>query len=994
MPTPSLVVTPQHPHDQEQAGKPSAPSAGSLAPSCMSDKAPAAMPLPTPRQQVDEPADDPSDVHQPTNNSSLAEMSAHIFIETLQSPMIRTRDNKVWLAPLHCCQVNQSTQFLQANDEDIASLVSSFCELNIGSSSSQSPSPTLAPASSAEQTLTLASTSPPRTPQRALQVNHLVTRHLCYISNIEKQAEVLWKSLPISGSTSLMVLSDVEAQCIQLVTDLDKLKHTDPEVKQQRLEVAEKLHNLEAHTVDLCNAHTHEALGPTIICTGCANTSSLSKLIKPYVYHHFSDYMAGLLSSKKDEESMDRACDDTFASAYKPPPEQISNIFQGSFLRFFIGPDGKLFIDHGTEGHYVHALNIDFFDAEGMTVQGASASWGLFSTSCLNLPDSEMHKPEKICVQAGIGMSTTLALRCILRGVWLAMQWRYDPQNWVPHDPKAMYEIACSFRDAPTVAKHLSIFAQFKVRWTKLWRLPYYDPVCQLVVNVMHAVYENWLEFFYRDTLRLTSVSANATPKCILTFKLAFLVLTQEETHNFNIDQLLCGQLKLISNALTIPFVLDSAPDPVVVSSSCVMRPMEAPKTKAACILALIAWHTAQPLTPNESLFKKHFATPETMAHIRNVIKNTTMPSWFNKPPQAFGEAATGTPKADKWRSMSSIYLPLALCMTTAQIAEAYRQCISAWTKQFYEVFPMASLHTNLHMAFHIYEFLLLFSPAYSWWTFPFESLIRVIQRTKSNHKHGEMESTLVNSFIQAGVLRHWLDRDDCPKPIHEFKALFDRVFTPRWQNEVEEKGMSVDSRKQTTSCKTPADLLATVKTPRVVLCASTCHKGTILARASTHVGSSLVSFYPGGDSSVPPVPGSIQYIIEGECRLQLVIRRQRSLPDSVADPFWHWPYVLITLYLAAMEPELEIVELDWMIRHVGRYPYSAEFVTIIRVHHQKPFLFVATCIPLDLLTLSAFFVMLSHTSFGALSGNHRATEQAPKRNYQTFDLGVNFFFG
>lgn len=197
------------------------------------------------------------------------------------------------------------------------------------------------------------------------------------------------------------------------------------------------------------------------------------------------------------------------------------------------------------------------------------------------------------------------------------------------------------------------------------------------------------------------------------------------------------------------------------------------------------------------------------------------------------------------------------------------------------------------------------------------------------------MESTLVNSFIQAGILRRWLGRDDCPKPIREFKALFDRVFTPRRRNEVEEKGIGVGSRKQMMSCKTPTDLCAIVGAPRVVLRAYARHKGTILARASTHVGSSLVSFYPGGDTSVPPVPGSIQYIFEGESHCGLAIRRQRSLPASVADPFRHWPHVPITLYSAAMEPELEIVELDWVIGHVGRYPYSPELVAIIKVHRR-----------------------------------------------------------
>lgn len=434
---------------------------------------------------------------------------------------------------------------------------------------------------------------------------------------------------------------------------------------------------------------THKETSESDVCgepllTGRVN-SGLSKPIKPFVYHHFSDYMAGLLSSKKDEESMDRACDDAFASVHEPPPERISNIFQGSFLRSFLGPDGKLFIDRGTEGRYVHSLNIDFFDAEGLTVRGASASWGLFSSACLNLSDSEMFKPEKMYVNiipgprepnvdqlnhfirpfvdemraswehgvyytrtalhpegrmardavacvvcdllgarkaAGLASPNSHAYCSVCTCFNITTRGRYDFQNWVLRDSNAMREIARSYRDAPTTAERLKIFNQFKVRWSELWRLPYYDPIRQLVVDVMHAVYENWPEFFYRDTLKLTAKSANAPLKCIPAFKLAFPAPTQRQTENFGIDDVSRGQLKLISNALTIPFVLDSSPYPDFLyrlspgdegklfirpdglaarldnyklpalrfATYCVLRTTEVPKSKPECISLMLDW--------------------------------------------------------------------------------------------------------------------------------------------------------------------------------------------------------------------------------------------------------------------------------------------------------------------------------------------------------------------------------------------------------------------
>ena len=43
------------------------------------------------------------------------------------------------------------------------------------------------------------------------------------------------------------------------------------------------------------------------------------------------------------------------------------------------------------------------------------------------------------------------------------------------------------------------------------------------------------------------------------------------------------------------------------------------------------------------------------------------------------------------------------------------------------------------HMAFHLFEFLVLFGPVRSWWMFPFERLIGHLQRLPQNHIHGKL---------------------------------------------------------------------------------------------------------------------------------------------------------------------------------------------------------------------------------------------------------------
>jgi hypothetical protein len=44
-----------------------------------------------------------------------------------------------------------------------------------------------------------------------------------------------------------------------------------------------------------------------------------------------------------------------------------------------------------------------------------------------------------------------------------------------------------------------------------------------------------------------------------------------------------------------------------------------------------------------------------------NVIQETDTPSWIDATPKDWGSPGSGTPKADEWGSMATIYLPIAL---------------------------------------------------------------------------------------------------------------------------------------------------------------------------------------------------------------------------------------------------------------------------------------------------------------------------------------------
>jgi len=163
------------------------------------------------------------------------------------------------------------------------------------------------------------------------------------------------------------------------------------------------------------------------------------------------------------------------------------------------------------------------------------------------------------------------------------------------------------------------------------------------------------------------------------------------------------------------------------------------------------------------------------MSRIRKVVRDMETPSWLESVPHNFGYAAAGSLKADEWRTMTTLYLPIALismwgagtphasssdasffrevldhtmalvsavrlaCMRTMTEARrtTYQEYIVSWLQNLQRLHPDVEPRTNFHMAVHIYDFLCLFGPVRSWWCFPFEHLIGHLQRLLHNHKHG-----------------------------------------------------------------------------------------------------------------------------------------------------------------------------------------------------------------------------------------------------------------
>jgi hypothetical protein len=182
-----------------------------------------------------------------------------------------------------------------------------------------------------------------------------------------------------------------------------------------------------------------------------------------------------------------------------------------------------------------------------------------------------------------------------------------------------------------------------------------------------------------------------------------------------------------------------------------------------------------QPLVSSAFTFRPKTMPHESLKFIQEVIAKTVTPSWINSVPKNYGESSAGTIKADEWRVLATIYIPIALVsmwgdnsssryashflellihsmalfqattlvcrFSTAQDrAVAYRGFMKQWADGLHPLFPHTKFddrRPNVHVSFHIYDFLLLFGPVLSWWSFPFERLIGLLQKINTNNHVG-----------------------------------------------------------------------------------------------------------------------------------------------------------------------------------------------------------------------------------------------------------------
>ncbi|KAF8579307.1 hypothetical protein K439DRAFT_1620668 [Ramaria rubella] len=383
--------------------------------------------------------------------------------------------------------------------------------------------------------------------------------------------------------------------------------------------------------------------------------------------------------------------------------------------------------------------------------------------------------------------------------------------------------IAVQWRNAPTNKDQEMLFKEHGIRWSQLWHLPYWDPTRQLVVDFMHCILERVVQGHVCNALELSTKAAKVRLTLEPAFVRTFSKLGSHDTTEIDMTPKEIKQVeKLQRNSRTRarhaaiePSQAQPRPTEICLPRFGMYIPMKQ-LYKADYAKAMIQWHRGKPMSGGHIPIK--LTTQAVMEHVRDVLNNTVTPLWLNSMPYNFGKSAARTLKADEWRTLSTVYLPLALvslwgagmmhqdakmarrlratldhtvtlfstvhlvCMRTMTKARmsSYHSYMATYTKDLKEIHPTIKHTTSHHMALHIYDFLGPFGPEHSWWCFPFEHLIGILQRQPSNHKFGELETTMLQAFIRGAKLHHWLGRPKCPPALKECKKLFEKAYSQK----------------------------------------------------------------------------------------------------------------------------------------------------------------------------------------------------------------------
>ncbi|KAJ6626394.1 hypothetical protein B0H10DRAFT_1655393, partial [Mycena sp. CBHHK59/15] len=108
-------------------------------------------------------------------------------------------------------------------------------------------------------------------------------------------------------------------------------------------------------------------------------------------------------------------------------------------------------------------------------------------------------------------------------------------------------------------------------------------------------------------------------------------------------------------------------------------------------------------------------------------------------------------------------------------------------------------------------------------------------------------------------------------------------------------------------------------------------HKGVNFSCASTHLGNSLLLYYPSNEATAP-IAGSIQKIVMHGEKVLFSIQRQAPLPLGKSDPFLRYPHFPAKTYSSKMEDVIDAISPSSVLSHCARFKFSDDHAVILNL--------------------------------------------------------------
>ncbi|KAF7293502.1 hypothetical protein MIND_01128200 [Mycena indigotica] len=305
--------------------------------------------------------------------------------------------------------------------------------------------------------------------------------------------------------------------------------------------------------------------------------------LKPFLSPSFLDYLGRLLSNPEIEDFIEKANLTSIANEY------TDSVMQGQLIQQFKGPkQDELFIKQPGCLPIAFSISVDYFPPRGASIHSSSASIGVLKLSCLNLPIHLRNAPENVYASilpgptSPKGASLNPYLKPVIdvalagwdRGIWLTKTAKHPKgrllrlalplsindllaARQLSGQPAHNHTIYCSrcnahhratvyrtdfnrecksidelrkhaaaWRDADTIAQQNKIYTEHGVRWSELFRLPYWNPTTMLVPDPMHTVLEGVVHYHCRRVLQIDQDIAKKRDSAPIAFPFDWFPLT------------------------------------------------------------------------------------------------------------------------------------------------------------------------------------------------------------------------------------------------------------------------------------------------------------------------------------------------------------------------------------------------------------------------------------------------------------------------------------